>query len=89
MDKLMADLKRQIIEQLNLKDLKPEDIGDDQPLFVEGLGLDSIDALELIVLLQQEYKIKLANAEEGQTVFRSVRTMAQYIVEHQAKTVQG
>ena len=47
----MSDLKRQIIVQLNLKDLKPEDIGDDQPLFVEGLGLDSIDALELIVLL--------------------------------------
>ncbi len=83
----MADLKRQIIAQLNLKDLKPEDIGDDQPLFVEGLGLDSIDALELIVLLQQEYKIKLANADEGQSVFRSVRTMAQYIVEHQPKTV--
>ena len=83
----MADLKRQIIAQLNLKDLKPEDIGDDQPLFVEGLGLDSIDALELIVLLQQEYKIKLASAEEGQHVFRSVRTMAQYITEHQPKTV--
>ena len=83
----MADLKRQIIAQLNLKDLKPEDIGDDQPRFVEGLGLDSIDALELIVLLQQEYKIKLANAEEGQSVFRSVRTMAQYITEHQPKTV--
>lgn len=79
----MADLKRQIIAQLNLKDVKPEDIGDDQPLFVEGLGLDSIDALELIVLLQQEYKIKLASAEEGQSVFRSVRTMAQYITEHQ------
>lgn len=86
MEKLMADLKRQIITQLNLKDLQPEDIGDDQPLFVEGLGLDSIDALELIVLLQQEYRIKLANAEEGQTVFRSVRTMAQYITERQAKT---
>lgn len=83
----MADLKQQIITQLNLKDLKPEDIGDDQPLFVEGLGLDSIDALELIVLLQQEYKIKLASAEEGQSVFRSVRTMAQYIQEHQPKTV--
>ena len=86
MEKLIADLKQQIIAQLNLKDLKPEDIGDDQPLFVEGLGLDSIDALELIVLLQQEYKIKLANAEEGQHVFRSVRTMAQYIVDHQPKT---
>ncbi|HRN55325.1 MAG TPA: phosphopantetheine-binding protein [Agriterribacter sp.] len=83
----MADLKQQIIAQLNLKDLQPEDIGNDQPLFVEGLGLDSIDALELIVLLQQEYKIKLANAEEGQSVFRSVRTMAQYITEHQPKAV--
>ena len=83
MDQLMADLKRQIIAQLNLSDLKPEDIGDDQPLFVEGLGLDSIDALELIVLLQQEYKIKLTSAEEGPAVFRTVRTMAQYITDHQ------
>ncbi len=87
MDKLIHTLKEQIIQQLNLKDLKPEDIGDDQPLFVEGLGLDSIDALELIVLLQQEYKIKLANAADGQSVFRSVRTMAQYITEHQPKQV--
>ncbi len=85
MDKLMADLKKQIIAQLNLKDLKPEDIGDDQPLFVEGLGLDSIDALELIVLLQQEYKIKLANAEDGPKVFQSVRTMAEYITAHQGQ----
>jgi len=79
MDNLMSDLKRQIVEQLNLQHVKPEDIGDDQPLFVEGLGLDSIDALELIVLLQQQYGIKLNNAEEGPTVFRSVRTMAEYI----------
>ena len=57
MDKLMSDLKSQIIAQLNLQDIKPEDIADDQPLFAEGLGLDSIDALELIVLLQQNYKI--------------------------------
>jgi acyl carrier protein len=82
MDKLMAQLKRQIIERLNLKDLKPEDIGDDQPLFVEGLGLDSIDALELIVLLQQDYNIRLSNAEDGPKVFYSVRTMAEYITEH-------
>jgi acyl carrier protein len=87
MDKLMSDLKAQIIAQLNLQDIKPEDIGDDQPLFVEGLGLDSIDALELIVLLQQQYKIKLSNAEEGPKVFRTVRTMAEYITAHQAKTV--
>ena len=63
MDKLMADLKRQIIAQLNLQHVTPEQIGNDQPLFVEGLGLDSIDALELIVLLQQEYNIKLNNAQ--------------------------
>lgn len=83
MDKLISDLKSQIVTQLNLQDIKPEDIGDDQPLFVEGLGLDSIDALELIVLLQQQYKIKLSNADEGPKVFRTVRTMAEYITAHQ------
>mgnify|MGYP003536097221 FL=1 len=81
----MSDLKTQIIAQLNLQDTKPEDIGDDQPLFVEGLGLDSIDALELIVLLQQNYKIKLANTEDGPKVFHAVRTMAEYITAHQAQ----
>jgi acyl carrier protein len=84
-EQLMADLKKQIITQLNLKDLKPENIGNDQPLFVEGLGLDSIDALELIVLLQQEYKIKLSNADEGPKVFQSVKTMAEYIIAHQGQ----
>ncbi|MBS1732785.1 MAG: acyl carrier protein [Bacteroidetes bacterium] len=83
MDKLMADLKEQIVAQLNLQDVKPQDIGNDEPLFKDGLGLDSIDALELIVLLQQEYKIKLSNAEEGPKVFHSVRTMAEYITAHQ------
>ena len=85
MDKLMSDLKSQIIAQLNLQDTKPEDIGDDQPLFVDGLCLDSIDALELIVLLQQQYKIKLSNAEDGPKVFKTVRTMAEYITAHQAQ----
>jgi acyl carrier protein len=85
MDKLISDLKTQIIAQLNLQDVKPEDIADDQPLFKEGLGLDSIDALELIVLLQQHYKIKLSNAEEGPKVFQSVKTMAEYITAHQSK----
>ena len=79
MDNLKEKLKVQVIERLNLKDLKPADIGDDQPLFVEGIGLDSIDALELIVLLQQEYNIKLSNAEDGPRVFHSIRTMADYI----------
>ena len=83
MEQLIANLKRQIIEALNLKHLKPEDIGDDQPLFVEGLGLDSIDALELIVLLQQHYNIRIADPQEGPKIFRSVKTIAEYIKAHQ------
>ncbi len=82
MEQLMADLKGQIIEALNLKHLKPEDIGDDQPLFMEGLGLDSIDALELIVLLQQKYNVKIDNPQEGPKIFKSVRTIAEYITIH-------
>lgn len=85
MTELIATLKTQIIEQLNLQHLKPEDIGDDQLLFVEGLGLDSIDALELIVLLQQRYGIKLANPEEGPKVFKTVRSIAEYITAHKAQ----
>lgn len=83
MEELMTDLKKKIIEELNLKHLKVEDIGDDQPLFVDGLGLDSIDALELIVLMQQYYNIKIADPEQGPKIFRSVKTMAEYIKAHQ------
>lgn len=79
----MNDLKIQIIETLNLKQLKPEDIGDDQPLFMDGLGLDSIDALELIALLQQKYNIKITDPQEGPKIFKSVRTMAESIRAHQ------
>jgi acyl carrier protein len=79
MEQLIANLKKQIIEALNLKHLKPEDIGDDQSLFVEGLGLDSIDALELIVLLQQHYNIRLENPQDGPKIFRSVKSIAEFI----------
>ncbi len=80
----MATLKVQIIEALNLKHLKPEDIGDEQPLFMEGLGLDSIDALELIVLLQQKYNIKITNPQEGPKIFKTVKSLAEYIQTNQA-----
>jgi acyl carrier protein len=79
MDELMADLKGQIAVQLKLKNIKREDIGDDQPLFGEGLGLDSLDVLELIVLLKQKYKLRISNPEDGVKVFHSVRTMAEFI----------
>lgn len=83
MDNLIRELKKDIVEQLNLQEISPESIVDDAPLFVEGLGLDSIDALELIVLLQKKYGIKLSSAKESKEVFYSVKTMAEYISTHQ------
>lgn len=85
MDALVNELKTKIIEALNLVDLKPEDIDADAPLFGEGLGLDSIDALELMLLLEKNYGIKLKNPAEGKEVFKSVRTMAEYIKANQSK----
>ena len=82
MEELILNLKKQIIEALNLKHLKPEDIINDQPLFGDGLGLDSIDALELIVLLQQHYNIKLVDPQEGPKIFKSVNSIAEYIQAH-------
>ena len=85
MDALINELKTRIIEALKLADLKPEYIDADAPLFGEGLGLDSIDALELMLLLEKNYGIKLKNPAEGKEVFKSVRTMAEYIQANQAK----
>jgi acyl carrier protein len=79
MDALIDQLKGEIIEQLNLEDLKKEDIDADAPLFGAGLGLDSIDALELIVLLEKNHGIKVANPADGKKIFQSIRTMAEFI----------
>jgi acyl carrier protein len=79
MDALIEKLKVQIIEQLNLAEVKPGDIQADAPLFGDGLGLDSIDALELIVLLEKHYGIKIQNPADGKKIFESVRTMAEFI----------
>ncbi|MBL7889892.1 MAG: acyl carrier protein [Bacteroidia bacterium] len=79
MDALIDKLKGEIIEQLNLEDVKKEDIDNDAPLFGDGLGLDSIDALELIVLLEKNYGIKVANPQDGKKIFQSIRTMAEFI----------
>ena len=83
MEELIEKLKVQIIEQLNLEDMESEDIDPDESLFGEGLGLDSIDALELIVLLEKEYGIKIQNPKDGQKIFFSIRTMAKFIKENQ------
>jgi len=76
---LKKEIKEKLIEQLNLVDVTPEDIDDDSPLFGEGLGLDSIDALEIIVLLDNDYGIRLTNPEQGKEVFYSVNTLVDFI----------
>jgi acyl carrier protein len=83
MAELTEKLKKEIIEVLNLEDLEIDDIETDAPLFGDGLGLDSIDALELIVLLEKNYGIKMEDPKEGKKVFYSVQTMADYIEANQ------
>ena len=83
MEDLVLELKKEIIEALNLEDMTPEDINADEPLFGSGLGLDSIDALELIVLMERKYGIKDPN--KGKEVFKSVNVMAKFITENRTK----
>lgn len=85
MENLIPQLKDQIISALNLEDMTADDIDANAPLFGEGLGLDSIDALELIVLLEREYGIKLTNPAEGKEIFKSVATLADYVSKNRKK----
>ncbi len=79
MDSLIEELKIKLIEQLNLEDIEPNEIEADQALFGDGLGLDSIDALELIVLMERDYGIKITDPNKGREVFATLTSMAQYI----------
>lgn len=85
MEELILKLKQEIIEVLNLEDITPEEIENDAPLFGEGLGLDSIDALELIVLIEKNYGIKLKDPSEGKAIFKSINVMADYIAKNRTK----
>ncbi len=85
MKELIQTLKEQIIEALNLEETTPEDIGDDMPLFGDGLGLDSIDALEIIILLEKKYGVRLENTADARPIFYSVRTLAEYIEKNRNK----
>ncbi|MBR7067786.1 MAG: acyl carrier protein [Bacteroidales bacterium] len=85
MNELINQLKAEIIEVLNLEDVKPEDIDNNAPLFGDGLGLDSIDALELIVLMEKNYGIKLSDPKEGREIFKNITTMAEYVSQHRTK----
>ena len=86
MEELILELKQQLIEALNLEEMTPDEIDTDAPLFGnDGLGLDSIDALELIVLMEKRYGIKLASPAEGKAIFKNVRTIAEYVNENRKK----
>ncbi len=85
MENLKQELKAKIIENLNLEDFKVEDIDDNDSLFGDGLGLDSIDALELIVMLDKDYGIKISDPKKGKTIFESIQTMAQFIMDNKTK----
>ncbi|RYG06340.1 MAG: acyl carrier protein [Chitinophagaceae bacterium] len=84
-EELKLQLKQQIVQFLNLMAVKPEDIKDDEPLFGEGLGLDSIDSIELIVLLQREYGITIQDPKDGRKILVDVNTMVDYIEKHRTK----
>ena len=85
MEEMILKLKQEIIEVLNREDITPEDIDNDAPLFGEGLGLDSIDALELIVLMEKNYGIKLQDPAKGKEIFKSINVMAEYIQKNRTR----
>jgi len=85
MGDLKQELKAKIIEQLNLEEVAVDEIADTDSLFGDGLGLDSIDALELIVMLDKDYGIKLSDPKEGKKIFESIETMASHIAKHKTK----
>ncbi|MBQ0006534.1 MAG: acyl carrier protein [Alistipes sp.] len=85
MEELILSLKQQLIDALYLEDMTPEQIDNDAPLFGDGLGLDSIDALELIVILDKNYGIKLSSPEQGKEIFTSIHSIAEYISRNRTK----
>lgn len=85
MDELKLLLKQQLIKALNLEGMTPDDIDDAAPLFGEGLGLDSIDALEIIILLDRNYGVKFADKNDAKAVFASINALAAYVSEHRQK----
>lgn len=82
---LKQKLKQLIIEELSLEDVSPEDIEDDAPLFGEGIGLDSLDAVELVVLLQRNFGIQIKDLEAGRKIFENLDTLAKYVKENAAE----
>ena len=83
MENLKKDLKEMLVRDLKLQDVNPEEIANDDPLFEEGLGLDSLDAVELVVLINKHYGIQIQDMEEGRVAFASINALADFITERQ------
>ena len=79
---LKEELKKLIIQDLSIEDVAPEELSDDAPLFGEGLGLDSLDAVELVVLLQRHFGIQIKDLEQGRKIFENLNTLAEYVAEN-------
>ncbi len=78
---IKEQLKKIIVEDLNLEEINPEEIDDDAPLFGEGLGLDSLDAVEIVVLLEKHFGVEVKNLDEGKAAFQSINALAAYVEE--------
>jgi acyl carrier protein len=87
--KIKRDLKERLVRELSLEDIKPIDIKDDEILFGEGLGLDSLDAVEIVVLLQRNYSLEVKDIEKGREIFYSIDTLANYIYENTKSNTPG
>lgn len=81
MSELLGQIKEMVIRDLKLQGVNPDEIDVDAPLFEEGLGLDSLDAVELVVLVQKHFGVQIEDMDEGQAAFKSIRTLAEFIEE--------
>ncbi len=86
--RIREELKELLVDHLSLEDITPADIKDDEPLFGEGLGLDSLDAVEIVVLLQRHYGLEVKDMERGRQIFQTISTLAEYVYENQEKSEQ-
>ncbi|MGD8263211.1 MAG: phosphopantetheine-binding protein [Desulfobacterales bacterium] len=82
MEKLIKDLQIKIVQVLNLMDVQPDDIKADDQLVGGDLGIDSIDVLEMVIMIEKDYSVKIDNKELGVKVFATLRTLAEYVYEN-------